>query len=917
MGSGEYLRDCPGTADDVATFVPAIAEAHEMVFRTNRDVIVLNDLKTGLILLVNENMQEVDNWTQVEATLDTSDEVSEEVSENDVSVAADPEDNTDPVANPDDFGVRPGRTNWLPVLANDQDPDGDILTADVVSQPQFGNVQRVSQGEALQIVVPDDASGSVSFDYRAEDGRGGQSESTVTVSVHDWEVNDAPRPLRYPRVTVAQGGSITYNLINDWFDPDGDMVFLESAESPDGLAVESRPDGTVTINDLGGNDPGLRSIPVFVTDGRETATAEIQLDLRDGKQNQAPIANSDHYSAPAGQALTVNPLVNDTDPNGDEIRLVSIDPEDVEATSDPSSGLVTLRSDNPGSYYLSYSVSDRKAESAGMIRFDVFEANVDQEPPAAQPDIGLLPPEGSVLVDLTANDTDPTGGVLVVQSIEVPEDTGLSVQLIDHRLARIAAPAGLEQQVSFSYTVSNGHGDASADVIVTPLPVQSTDQPPTAVDDVAMVRAGDLTTVDVLANDISPAQLELELDHDVAIISEQTDGIAFVGGDKLRFRAGPNPGTVRITYTVRDSVGGFSSGTVTVTVVSNDDPNDPPNPGPLDARTFAGTAVRVPVPTVGVDPDGDSVVISGLAMPGAQMGSVTIGEGFFEYTPNPDASGTDVFGYTVMDRFGATGVGLVYVGVSPLPTVNQAPFASPDTVDARPGRMLAVPVTANDFDPDGDQVQIVPDSVQAVDGEGAAEVTVRDNRIELTTPDVDEDTVLRYYYDAADGRGGVARGLLTVNVSQNAPLLYPNAKDDSVTVADTFGQSSVLVDVLANDDDPDGASADLRLTSSDHGVSVTAERKLEVPVGADRQIIIYAVTDPDDQTAYAAVSVPGEAQQRPILTAENIPVKVTAGDPIELKLSDYVRVRAGHSPQLTFADLVQVSAGSDGTPPVK
>jgi len=39
----------------------------------------------------------------------------------------------------------------------------------VVSDPEMGTAQRVSQGEALQIVVPEGASGSDTFSYRAED----------------------------------------------------------------------------------------------------------------------------------------------------------------------------------------------------------------------------------------------------------------------------------------------------------------------------------------------------------------------------------------------------------------------------------------------------------------------------------------------------------------------------------------------------------------------------------------------------------------------------------------------------------------------------------------------------------------------------------------------------------------------------
>lgn len=917
LGTGNYLRDCPGEVDDDAQAVPRIASASEMAFRWNRDVIVLNDLITGLVLLVNEQMIEVDNWNQVQASLESEEEQTDSDEDFELGMATDPENNTPPVANPDTFGVRPGRTVWLPVLANDEDPDGDILTAAPSSQPTMGPVQQVSKGEALQIVVPDDAAGTDTFTYEAQDGRGGTSEAQVSLQVRDWALNEAPKPLRKPKLTISQTGSISYNVLNDWYDPDGDIVYLVSAGPADDTAVESRPDGTVTIRDLGTADPGIRPVVVTMTDGRETATYEIQLDVRQGNRNLPPLANSDHVSAVVGQSVTVLPLANDTDPNGDHLRLVSVAPAPgVHATADYAAGTVQLTGEQAGTQYVGYTVSDNKAEATGQIRLDVLDPGNDGQPPAAMPDIALLPPGGTALVDLTVNDTDPMGGVLVVQSIELPRDSGLSVQLIDHNLARVTAPAGLEGEARFSYTISNGYGTAQGSVLVVGLPAESTDQPPTAVDDTATVRAGDITTVDVMLNDISPAHLGLSVDPVVTITTDNPGAVAFVSGDgKLRFRAGPDAGTARVIYTVRDTNGGFASATAVITIVAADAQNNPPNPQPLYGRTFAGTPVRIAVPTAGSDPDGDSVTLTGLDAPAPLLGSVTISQGYLEYTPNPQASGTETFGYQVTDRFGAVGRSVVRVGVSPLPTVNQAPFAIADTIDARPGRLLSVPVTANDIDPDGDQVTLMDGSVQPVDASTVAEVTVENNRVELTTPN--ESGTLRYYYDISDGRGGTARGVLTVVVSEEAPLLSPIARDDAVSLEQIFDQDAVSVDVLINDEDPDGASKELDLSTTDPGATVTSDRLLEVQVGDQRQVVVYTITDPDGLSAKAALVVPGRLEQRPILDTKNIPVHVVAEEPTELRLADYVRVRSGRSPQLTFAETVTVAVGGDGSEPVK
>lgn len=916
MGTGDYRRDCPGDTDDDAQVVSRIADASDMAFRWNRDVIVLNDLVTGLVLLVNEQMIEVANWTQVQANLESDVEETESDEEFELGVATDPEDNTPPVANPDSFGVRAGRTVWLPVLANDEDPDGDILTAEPISQPEMGQVQPVSSGEALQIVVPADATGSDTFDYQAQDGREGTSEAQVSLTVHDWTMNEAPQPLRKPKLTISQTSSVSYNVLNDWYDPDGDMVYLVSAGPADDTAVESRPDGTVTIRDLGTADPGIRSIPVTMTDGRETASYEIQLDVRQGNRNLPPQANSDHVTAVVGQSVRVLPLANDTDPNGDRLRLVSVEPADgVSATPEYTAGTVQLSGSQAGTQYVKYKVSDNKAETDGLIRFDVLDPGSEGQPPAAMPDIALLPPGGSVLVDLTANDFDPMGGVLVVQSIDLPENSGLSVQLIDHQLARVTAPSGLDGDLQFDYTVSNGYGTARGSVLVVGLPIESTDQPPVAVEDAAIVRAGDITTVDVMLNDISPAQLALTVDPVVTISTDNPGAVAFVSDNTLRFRAGPDSGTARVIYTVRDANGGFASATAVLTIIAADQTNNPPSPQPLYGRTFAGTPVRIAVPAAGADPDGDSVTLSGLDGPAPLVGSVTIGEGYLEYTPSAQAAGTETFGYQVTDRFGAVGRNVVRVGVSPLPETNQAPFAIADSIEARPGRLLSVPVTANDIDPDGDQISVQADSVQPVDTATATQVVVENNRVELTTPD--EPGTLRYYYDVSDGRGGTARGLLTIEVSEQAPLLTPIARDDTVTLEQMFDQDRVTVDVLINDEDPDGANKGLDLSTSDPGVTVTDERQLEIQIGDHRQVAVYTITDPDGLTAKAAVVVPGRLEQRPILDTTSIPVHVMAEEATELRLGDHVRVRSGRSPQLTFAESVTVAAGSDGSQPVK
>jgi hypothetical protein len=54
--------------------------------------------------------------------------------------------NTPPIAQDDQYGVRPGRTTVLPVLDNDTDADGDVLVAAPASTPAFGSVEPINNG---------------------------------------------------------------------------------------------------------------------------------------------------------------------------------------------------------------------------------------------------------------------------------------------------------------------------------------------------------------------------------------------------------------------------------------------------------------------------------------------------------------------------------------------------------------------------------------------------------------------------------------------------------------------------------------------------------------------------------------------------------------------------------------------------
>ena len=899
--SGAYMRACDDPSANKQMVVDTLTTAREIVFRTNRKAIVLNDVAQGSVWLPDSNMVLMDNWDEVENQLEETEE--EQDSPELTNEVADPqqrEQNTPPEAVDDEFGIRPGRSTVLPVLDNDSDLDGDVLTAAPTSAPEWGTISVARGGRALQISGVDaNQTGSTSFSYEASDGQASAS-ARVQVTIHPYSQNAAPNQLRASTVKIGANAQIQYQALSDWRDPDGDPIYLKNAEAPEGLSVSFSEDGSLTITDEG-SAPGPKSIVLTVADDQGAETRGELIATVQEAGNLPPSANGDLFQAHPGETVTLDPLKNDTDPNGDPLSLAAVSGAPAGATISPDvdRGTIDFRATAPGSYSFAYTVSDGIATTLGIIRVEVVEATA--LPPVAENDTAVLPLGGSVLVAPLNNDYDPSGGLLSITSVDASNVPGLEVALIDRHLLRVTAPSGLSQTASFSYTVSNGQGEATADVMVIPGAADRSDLPPVLKPDHAKVRVGDVGTVSVLSNDRSPAGLNLQVESTLAYDPTNALGTPFVTGNQVRLEAGANPGIMDVTYSVIDSAGNRASSTVTFEVVGASDQNQPPRPRDISAWAAAGQTTRIPVTLDGIDPDGDSVSLTGLDS-SPQQGSATAQSTWIDYTPNQNASGTDSFTYTVTDRQGARASARVRVAISAAPSLNQNPVAVPDTVLTRPDRMVTVNVLSNDVDPDGDPLTLEEDGLETATPELDPQVR-SSSTLQIHTPS--QAGTYLVSYTVSDGRGGSARGTVTVYVQDDAPLKAPIARDDYVSYEDlpTDG-SAVRVKVLENDEDPDGSIDELTVTSAESGVTVDGTDLL-IPVTDTLRLVVYTITDRDGLTNSAVVTVPGRDSTAPFLNAAALPIEMDAGTSRTINLSDYVVTRSGRSPRLV-----------DGTSPV-
>ncbi|MGY5862600.1 MAG: Ig-like domain-containing protein, partial [Candidatus Thorarchaeota archaeon] len=299
----------------------------------------------------------------------------------------------------------------LGVLANDTDPDEDLLASQLVTAPLHGSLDFNVDGSFTYTPDPD-WYGIDFFVYEALDGMLTDT-ATVTITVNRANTRPVAGSDLYAtdEDTVLQVDFATGVLSND-VDIDGDPLSAMLVSGPSHGSLEFNADGSFTYTP----DPdwyGIDSFMYHVSDGELYDEGPVTIEVT--SVNDAPVAEDDVYFTDEDVPLGVSSpgvLENDYDVEGSylEAHLVT----------DASNGILTFFSDGSFAYepYPEFYGTDSFSYTAFDGEFDSNIATVTiainsvNDAPVAVDDYVVTDEDTPIIIDYMANDYDIEGNAL-------------------------------------------------------------------------------------------------------------------------------------------------------------------------------------------------------------------------------------------------------------------------------------------------------------------------------------------------------------------------------------------------------------------------------------------------------------------------------------------------------------------------
>ncbi|MEE9326401.1 MAG: Ig-like domain-containing protein [Cocleimonas sp.] len=392
--------------------------------------------------------------------------------------------NVAPNANNDYGTVECSGPVTINVLGNDTDPDGDTLSVISFTQPANGTVTQGVNGQLTYTSNGDYCGRDDSFTYTITDGNGHTSTATVGITVNEAIVVPepvtpdpvAPTPVVTPDPEPVAPAPVddTVNAENDYAvtqvnnrvtinvlkNDDSDAAITRLVSGPShGIA---RIVGGQFVYTPNRNYVGIDSFTYEVKDpsgNLDQARVYVTISQAD---NRAPVAVNDMGSTTC-DAITFDVLDNDTDPDGDALKIIGVSGANLGSTVISGSTIVYTPSSmcttgKIGMDNFKYTISDGHGhEASAYIKVDVkgVPNNLDAEPDDVTTWI-----DESVVINVLDNDE---GKGLRITSVDSPKN---GTAMIMGGSIKYMPASGFEGTDSFWYDIVDANGNKDSALIL-------------------------------------------------------------------------------------------------------------------------------------------------------------------------------------------------------------------------------------------------------------------------------------------------------------------------------------------------------------------------------------------------------------------------------------------------------------------
>ena len=476
--------------------------------------------------------------------------------------------------------------NLFDIFDDIEDPDS-LLTITIESpivDTLLQNVQIDGNPALLNVELQPNAYGSTILSIRATDTEGLWAQEDLVIDI--LPVNDPPSFTGGPDLSLPQNSAI--QTINDWateiqVGPENEqnqvptfVVLSNNNESLFATQPSISSNGTLSFEpSLNLSAFGTAQLVVALLDNGGTDNGGIEqsetdtLNISLVRFNTPPTVNNDNYIVDQGQSIQINfglgVLANDTDPDGDQLRVRLI--------SSPVNGSLVLNSD--GSFTYQHNNSRTTNDVFTYVATDGFE---DSE--VASVTISIQPLNTLFLQDVTVREDSDSSMVNIREQLFLNADLEYSFELLsisDPTLFSKAEVDTLTGIITLVYA-ANQNGFASLNINAVPEignPINATqnitivpiNDPPIAVEDIFATRENTPFEINVLNNDV-------DFDNDALTIrsfSPPTQGTVTVLTNGSFLYSPPTNFTgdnVTFSYTVQDDSLANDEGLVRITVFS-------------------------------------------------------------------------------------------------------------------------------------------------------------------------------------------------------------------------------------------------------------------------------------------------------------------------------------------------------------